>query len=167
DQMYDVLCESSTRILNFGDNIDAWLTPPPLFERYLMPVYRRRCEQLHAAGKFTHIHMDGALGALLPYLADLPQHGIEAPTPLPQGDVELETMCDAMGDKIMLDGIPCVHFLPDFPVGDLEECVERLLELQGPRLILGISDEISPPGDIERVRHVAGMIEHSGGEVGP
>jgi hypothetical protein len=99
--------------------------------------------------------MDGALKPLLPYLSKLPQHGIEAPTPLPQGDVELEELCEAMGEKIILDGIPCVHFLPDFPRGELEECVERLLELQAPRLILGISDEISPPGDIERVRYVS------------
>ncbi len=162
DQLFEVLCESPTRIINFGDNIDAWLTPPPLFERYLMPIYERRCEQLHAAGKFTHIHMDGALKPLLPYLAKLPQHGIEAPTPLPQGDVELEELCDAMGDKIMLDGVPCVHFLPNFPLAELEECVEKLLELQAPRLIIGISDEISPPGDIERVRHVAEMVARRG-----
>jgi uroporphyrinogen-III decarboxylase len=162
DQMFDVLCDSPVQILNFGDNIDGWLTPPPLFERYLIPIYERRCEQLHAAGKFTHIHMDGALKPLLPYLADLPQHGIEAPTPLPQGDVELEELCEAMGDKIMLDGIPCVHFLPNFPVNELEECVETLLDLQGPRLILGISDEISPPGDIERVRMVTEMVQGSG-----
>lgn len=162
DQMFEVLCDSPTRILNFGDNIDGWLTPPPLFERYLVPLYEKRCEQLHAAGKFTHIHMDGALKPLLPWLSRLPQHGIEAPTPLPQGDVELEALCDAMGGGIMLDGIPCVHFLPDFPVAELEECVETLLELQGPRLILGISDEISPPGDIERVRLVTEMVEGSG-----
>lgn len=162
DPMFDVLCESPVEILNFGDNIDAWLTPPPLFERYLLPVYERRCEQLHGAGKFTHIHMDGALEPLLPYLAALPQHGIEAPTPLPQGDVELEALCEAMGENVMLDGVPCVHFLPGFPLEELEECVETLLELQGPRLILGISDEISPPGDIERVRRVAEMVDAGG-----
>lgn len=158
DQLFDALGASPARIINFGDNIDAWLTPPPLFERYLLPIYERRCEQLHAAGKFTHIHMDGALGPLLPYLARLPQHGIEAPTPLPQGDVELEQLCEAMGEKIMLDGIPCVYFLPEFPTHELEEFTLRLLELQSPRLILGISDEISPPGEIERVRRVGEIV---------
>jgi hypothetical protein len=159
DQLFDALCASPARIINFGDNIDAWLTPPPLFERYLLPIYERRCEQLHAAGKFTHIHMDGALGPMLPYLARMPQHGIEAPTPLPQGDVELEQLCDAMGDKIMLDGIPCLYFLPGYAIEELEAFTLRLLELQAPRLILGISDEISPPGDIERVRRVGEIVE--------
>ncbi|MGD9496103.1 MAG: hypothetical protein AB7Y46_07320 [Armatimonadota bacterium] len=158
DQLFEVLCASPTRILNFGDNIDGWLTPPPLFERYLMPVYERRCEQLHAAGKYTHIHMDGALKPLLPYLARLPQHGIEAPTPLPQGDVTLQELRDAFGDKVMLDGIPCVCFLPGTPLQELEQMTLSLLELFAPKLILGISDEISPPGEIERVRLVTEIV---------
>ncbi len=158
DQLFEVLCASPTRILNFGDNIDAWLTPPPLFERHLMPVYERRCEQLHAAGKFTHIHMDGALRDLLPFLSRLPHHGIEAPTPLPQGDVTLEELRDAFGDKIMLDGITCVHFLPQFTETELVEFTVRLLDLFAPNVILGISDEISPPGDIERVRLVSEVV---------
>lgn len=164
DRLFEVLCASPAPIVSFGDNIDAWLTPPPLFERYLLPIYERRCEQLHAAGKFTHIHMDGALEPLLPYLSRMPQHGIEAPTPLPQGDVELEQLCDAMGEKIMLDGIPCLYFLPEFALSELEDFTLRLLELQAPRLILGISDEISPPGEIERVRLVSEMVEQWSGQ---
>ncbi|MEA3403007.1 MAG: uroporphyrinogen decarboxylase family protein [Armatimonadota bacterium] len=159
DQLFDVLCASPVRIINFGDNIDGWLTPPPLFERYLMPVYERRCEQLHAAGKFTHIHMDGALKPLLPYLSRLPQHGIEAPTPLPQGDVTPQELRDAMGEKILLDGIPCVNFLPEHTVAELEEMTLTLLDLFAPNVILGISDEISPPGEIERVRLVTEMVQ--------
>lgn len=162
DQMFEVLCASPVQVLNFGDNIDGWLTPPPLFERYLMPVYERRTEQLHAAGKFVHIHMDGALQPLLPFLPRLPQDGIEAPTPLPQGDVELEELCAAMAGKVMLDGIPCLYFLPDWPLQDLETCVLRLLELQAPRLILGVSDEPSPPADIERIRFVTELVRGAG-----
>lgn len=158
DRLFEVLCASPVQILNFGDNIDAWLTPPPLFERYLLPLYERRCEQLHAAGKFTHIHMDGALKPLLPLLSRLPQHGIEAPTPLPQGDVTVSELRDAFGDKILLDGIPCTSFLPGTPVRELEEITLQILDLFAPNLILGISDEISPPGDIERVRMVTEIV---------
>jgi len=158
DQLFDVLAASPVRILNFGDNIDSFLTPPPLFERYLMPVYERRCEQLHGAGKFTHIHMDGNLKPLLPLLSRLPQHGIEAPTPLPQGDVTAEELREAMGEKLMIDGVTCLHFLPSYTYGELEEAVLELVELFAPRCILGISDEISPPGDIEKVRFVAELV---------
>ena len=158
DHLFEMLCASPVQILNFGDNIDAFLSPPPLFERYLMPHYERRCEQLHAAGKFTHIHMDGHLKPLLPLLSKLPQHAIEAPTPLPQGDVTCEELAEAMGEKIMIDGITCLHFLPQYSYQELEEFALRLLELFSPRCILGISDEISPPGDIEKVRFVSEIV---------
>jgi len=159
DHLFDALAASPVQILNFGDNIDAFLTPPPLFERYLMPVYERRCEQLHAAGKFTHIHMDGNLRPLLPLLSRLPQHGIEAPTPLPQGDVTCEELAEAMGGKIMIDGVTCLHFLPQYSYEELAEFVLRLVDLFAPGCILGISDEISPPGDIEKVRMVSEIVE--------
>jgi hypothetical protein len=159
DQLFEVLCDSPVQILNFGDNIDAFLTPPPLFERYLLPHYERRCEQLRGAGKFTHIHMDGHLRPLLPLLSRLPQDGIEAPTPLPQGDVTPEELREAVGDKIILDGLTCLHFLPEYSYQELEEFTLRLLDLFAPNVILGISDEISPPGDIEKIRLVTEIVE--------
>jgi hypothetical protein len=38
------------------------------------------------------------------------------------------------------------------------ECVRELVDRFYPRLILGISDEIPPDGDIERVRRVGEMV---------
>ena len=61
---------------------------------------------------------------------------------------------------ILLDGIPALHFMPDqYPVERLVEGVNRVVELFYPRLILGISDEIPPDGDIERVRLVGELVQ--------
>jgi len=38
------------------------------------------------------------------------------------------------------------------------ECVHRLIDLFAPRLVLGISDELSSNGDIERVRLVGEIV---------
>jgi hypothetical protein len=45
-----------------------------------------------------------------------------------------------------------------YPRELLIECARRAVELFHPRLILGISDEIPPDGDIERVRMVGEMM---------
>jgi len=95
---------------------------------------------------------------LLKYLKDLPFDGIEALTPLPQGDVSIEEMKDAIGDKILLDGIPAIMFLPGYPLKEFEDFVKRIIELFYPRLILGASDEVPPPADIERVRIVSEIV---------
>jgi len=66
------------------------MDPPPIWRAHLAPYYRRRVAQLQAAGKWVHIHVDGAMKPLLPHLRDCPWDGIEAATPLPQGDVTLD-----------------------------------------------------------------------------
>jgi hypothetical protein len=59
----------------------------------------------------------------------------------------------------ILDGIPALYFLPSYTVGPLVTCVKRLIEMFYPRLVLGISDEIPPDGDIERVRLVGELVK--------
>ncbi len=171
DELFEVLARCPVKILNFGENIDGRFDSPRIYEEYLLPYYRKRVKALHQAGKFCHIHMDGALKPLLPFLQDAGFDGIEGATPLPQGDVTLEELKEAMGNLVLLDGIPMLFFLPEYPVEELLEYTEKVLHLFAPRLILGISDEISPPGDIERVKMVTDLVKdwnqsHRGGENG-
>lgn len=158
DIMYDVLCKAPIDVLNFGENIDAFMDPPPTWRKLLLPYWEKRVAQLQAAGKKTHIHIDGAMKPLIKLIRQSPFDAIEACTPVPQGDVTLEEIKEALGDKVLLDGIPAIFFLPMYPVEQLVECTRRAVELFHPRLILGISDEIPPDGDIERVRMVGEMV---------
>ncbi len=158
DALYDLLCQCPVQILNLGENIDAHMNPPPIWRRHLLPYYQKRCAQLHAAGKFVHIHIDGAMRPLLSELVDGPWDGIEAATPLPQGDVTLEEIKAAVGDRVLLDGIPAIGFLPSYPYEALLACVKRVVDLFHPRLVLGISDELPPDGDIERVRRIGELV---------
>jgi hypothetical protein len=165
NRLYEVLCGCPVPILNFGENIDSHLDPPSIFREHLLPHYCRRTEQLHGAGKCVHIHIDGAMRPLLSHLRDCCWDGIEAATPLPQGDVTLEELKEALGDLVLLDGIPAVYFLPTYPLELLTSCVRRIVDLFYPRLVLGISDEIPPDGDIERVRVVGELVEELSGDM--
>ena len=159
DKMYEVILDSPLRILNFGENIDANIDSPRLFEKYLIPYYKKRVNQIHKRGKFCHIHMDGSLKALLPLINESGFDGIEAATPLPQGHVTLEELNDALGDTILLDGIPAILFLPQYSDDEIGAFATKLLELFSPNLILGVSDELPPPGDIEKVRLVSRLVQ--------
>lgn len=155
EYVLDMLCECPIEIVNFGDNVHQAMCPPPLFERWVQPQYLRRNERLRDAGKQTYPHWDGDCGLLLPYARDCGFVGYEAITPVPQGDVTLEEVREALGDDlVLLDGIPCTDFLPATPVESLIENTHKCIDLFAPNLVLGISDEISPVGDIERVRLV-------------
>jgi len=160
ERLIDVINASPVNIINFGENIHAATLSPKLFEKYHLPACQRRCERLHAAGKFVCAHWDGNCGPLLPYAQQTGLDGIEAITPQPQGDVEIAQIKEALGDEMfLLDGIPAVYFDDVFALDVLEQCVHELIELFAPRLVLGISDEISSTGDIERVRFVGDIVE--------
>ena len=159
EAMYQVICSSPTRLFNFGENIDAHMDPPSIWRKYLLPHYQKRCDQLHAAGIKTSIHIDGAMKPLLKDIPNCPTTGIEACTPLPQGDVTLEQIKQALGERVMEDGIPAVYFLPYFPVEELVACTKKIVEMFYPHLALGISDEIPPDGDIERVRMIGELVQ--------
>jgi hypothetical protein len=165
DPLYEQLCGfDEAHIINFGENVDARLVPRAHFEEYLIPFYARRGGQLREAGKKLTIHLDGSLAPLLPVLSDIPVDGLEALTPHPQGDVTIEEIHGNMGDKILLDGIPAVLFLAEFPVEHLQACVEDLVNRFAPRLVLGISDELpmgAGPEAVERMEWVARYCERA------
>jgi uroporphyrinogen-III decarboxylase len=159
DRMYNLICAHQVPIFNLGDNIDHHMDSPRIWRKYLAPNYERRCAQLHAAGIHTSIHVDGAMKRLLGELAHSPFESVEACTPLPQGDVTLEEIKAALGERILLDGIPAIFFLPSFPLEELKACTEEVVRLFHPRLILGVSDEVPPDSDIERVRMVGEWVQ--------
>jgi hypothetical protein len=160
DRLIDVLNASPIEIVNFGENVHAGTLSPDFFLKYHLPECRRRCDRLHEAGKFVTSHWDGDTGPLLPYARETGLDGIEAITPKPQGDVTLEQIKEGLGDEMFLvDGIPAVYFDDTYPVETLIETTERLIDLFAPRLVLGISDEISSTGDIERVRIVGNIVD--------
>ena len=159
EPMLKVVLESPVPIINFGDNVDHHFLPPNLFERYVLPEYQRRADLFRAQGKFTHAHWDGSIKLLLPYAQQTRLDGIEALTPIPQGDVTLQEMKEGLGDMVLLDGIPMTSFLPSEPLEEVERTARDCIEMFSPNLVLGVSDEPSPVCDIERVRLVAEILK--------
>jgi hypothetical protein len=166
DPLYTQIAASRrVQIINFGENIHEALFSPRYFERYLVPWWEKRSNQLRQAGIFTHVHIDGYFKSILKYLRHLPFDGLEALTPLPQGDVTLEEMKEHIGDKVLLDGIPAVLFMDTFSRDELMEMTEMIVELFSPRLVLGVSDEVPEGCDqeaIERVRLISQWCQNHG-----
>ncbi len=159
DRMIDVINVSPIDIINFGDNLHCETLPPHLFKKYVLPSYLRRCEKLHRAGKFISSHWDGDTKTLLPLAKETGLDAIEAITPVPQGDVTLEETKAALGDMFLLDGVPAILFNDYYSVVELVDTTKKVIDLFAPRLVLGISDEMSSMGDIERVRIVADIVD--------
>jgi hypothetical protein len=126
----------------------------------MIPRWQRIAARLHAAGRFVHTHWDGHSRLMLPYLQETHLDGVEALTPAPMGDITLEEIKKAVGDRMVtLDLLPVIDFLPNHRTEDLLEFARRAIEMFAPRLILGISDEISEVGEIEKVEAVTELVD--------
>lgn len=155
-----MLCDCPVEIINFGGHGDSRLLSPQMLEAYMIDICQEWNDALHAAGKFTYSHWDGATKALLPYVKELGFTAIEAITPEPQGDVTIPEMKAALGEHTMLvDGIAAILFDERYSLQQLGDQARELIDAFAPRLILGISDEISYTGDIERIRYIQEIVD--------
>lgn len=160
DRMIDAALQLPCKIFNLGDHATNEFTPPPILKRYLMPRWQHISDRLHASGRFVHTHWDGNSALMLPYLLDTRLDGVEALTPEPMGDMTLEQIKNAVQDKmVVLDLIRAIDFLPNFPVKEMLDFAKRVIDMFAPKLILGISDEISQVGEIEKVEAISELVD--------
>ena len=160
DRFLDAALQVPCRIFNLGDHATNEFTPPPILKKYLMPRWQRIADRLHAAGRFVHTHWDGNSRHMLPYLRETRLDGVEALTPEPMGDMTLEMIKEAVGDHIVcLDLIRAIDFLPNFPLAELLDFARKAIDMFAPRLILGVSDEISQVGEIEKIEAISKLVD--------
>lgn len=106
EALYDIVAASPAPIVWCGDNIDALIVNPRLYERYCLPVYQRQADVYHPAGKRIAVHMDGRLKALKELIAATPVDIVEAFHPEPMGDLALDEALQAWSDKAIWVGFP-------------------------------------------------------------
>lgn len=161
DRMLDEIFKLPCRLFNLGDHTTNEFTPPPIIERYCLRRWQKISRRMTEHGCFVHSHWDGNSRHILRYLKPSGLHAVEALTPEPMGDMTLEMIKEAVGDEIVvLDLIPAIFFLPNHPMNDLLEFTRRVIDMFAPRLILGVSDEISQVGEIEKIEAVGELVDN-------
>lgn len=149
------------KVVTIGDNLDVFLISPRLFEKYCLEYYLQFCEKMHKAGKFVLVHADGRLKGLLPLIRQSGVDGVEAVTFKPVGDVTLEEVHRIFKDELVLvDGLPYNLFLRETCINELKKMTIKVVSAFSPRLILGVSDELPPDGEIERIKFVSELLNH-------
>ena len=163
ERFLKVMAASPLEWLNYGDNLHCKILPEAYFLKYVVPEYEKRRDiiERNSGGKkkFLFSHFDGDVKQYLPHMKHCFLDGIEAITPLPQGDVTVEEIKEGLGDEVFLiDGIAALLFNHTYPLEALRDQANRLLELFEGQLVLGISDEFPSDGDLARIEYVTEMV---------
>jgi hypothetical protein len=91
---------------------------------------------------------------------------IEALTPAPAGDLEIEKWAECSGNSrtILWGGLPGIFFTGLVSDEDFDAHVRHVLEVMRsePRYVLGVADQVPPDGLERRVRRVRELVEEYG-----
>ncbi|MFQ6132937.1 MAG: uroporphyrinogen decarboxylase family protein [Armatimonadota bacterium] len=162
DPIYDIICHSPAPLVYIPDNITAEVVNPTLFEKYYTPYYQKRHQQIHAAGKYTFVHVDGTMRGVLERMAATGADCAQSLTPAPVGDVPVGEMRALAGpDLILWGGVPAAYFSEIYPEQALADIVMECIQhhLEPGNFILGVCDQVPPDGDIRRVKLVSDLVE--------
>ncbi len=160
-RIVDIMAASPAPLVEFCDNLSGDVATG-LFARYHTDYYREGNRRLHAAGKHTLTHVDGALQGIIPLVAAAGVDAAEAVTPKPCGDVAVADLRELAGpDLILFGGMPGAMFAPPFKADDLRRQLEEILEhhWDDGKFILGSADQVPPDGDMKLVRAIGEWCE--------
>jgi len=171
DAMLDALMACSAEVVFWGANYDHDTTWPPFFEEEILPGLRRVADRSHDAGKLLMTHTDGESRHLLDLF---PRCGFdvgESVCPSPMTSCTLREFRQGFGPSTtVFGGIPCVVLIDAVtPQADFEAYMDELFsELgSGARVILGVSDNVPPEVNLDRLEQVKCWVDAFGPVVAP
>lgn len=165
EPVLEAVARAAPPLVHFADNLSGD-TLGGYYEEYLRPVHEHRLSVLHAAGTRCAVHLDGTAKGLLSQVVDAGFDAVEALTPMPGGDLPVESMREEAGsDAVVLwGGVPGILFAPPFTWGQVAAHVRRVLAAwRGTPFALGVADQVPPDGDIGYCARIADLIREEGG----
>ena len=166
DAMLEASLACSAEAILWGANYDHDTTWPPFFEQQIMPGLQRVSRRCHDAGKLLLTHTDGESRHLLPLF---PRCGFdvgESVCTAPMTSCTLKEFREGFGpNATVFGGIPCVVLMDQVTTqAEFEAHMDALFaELgTGARLILGVSDNVPPQVNLDRLDQIKRWIKAFG-----
>jgi hypothetical protein len=164
-QIQQVVLDSPAKLILQGEHFDSQMTPPYLFEKYMLPYFQPFAQRLHERGKVLACHADADTSLLLDLIVEAGFDMAECFVTAPMVPVTLEQARAAFGaDVIIWGGIPSVMLCD--PVSDqaFEEYVRDLFRTIAPgdAFILGVADNVMAEARLERIERVSEMVQACG-----
>lgn len=163
ERMLAAVAASPAEVVLWGGNYDRDVTWPPFFDSEIAPWLRRVGAVLGEAGKVLLCHTDGENEGLTEGYVRAGFDVAESVCPAPMTGVALGSLRERMGPAICIwGGVPSVMLLRDsVSDADFDSWLARLT-VESARtdddlspLILGVSDNVPPDADLDRLRAIA------------
>lgn len=157
-----VVTECPADCIMVPDNLSSEMVGGSIYDTYIKPIHEDWTEQIRNAGKKSYVHLDGTLNPLLRKLSYAGFDIIEAVTPCPVGDIELDDLRDFVKpETIIWGGIPGGFFTEQLSDAQFDDWVKRVLNLMrnNNRFVMGVADQVVPGSSFERIKRVSELVE--------
>ncbi len=163
--VWKLMLDSPARLLMHGHHLSSQMTPPSLFERYILPYYEELSPQLRARGKVLALHADNDTRMIFSHIERAGFGMAECFATHPMVPTTLAEARAAWGDRVIIwGGVPSVILEAPYRDEQFEAFMDDLFRTIAPgkAFILGIADNAMPGSDIERIRRITQLVNQRG-----
>ncbi|MBI3911687.1 MAG: hypothetical protein HY320_12250 [Armatimonadetes bacterium] len=159
--IWKVIADSPARLILHGVHFSSQMTPPPVFERFILPYYQELSPLLRARGKTLCLHGDNDTGRILRHIEWAGYGMVECLVTHPMVPTTLEEVRAAWGNRVIIwGGVPSTILEDLYTEEAFEAYMEQLFRTIAPgdAFILGVADNVMPGAKIERIRRITQMV---------
>ena len=159
------MLDSPARLLMHGHHLSSQMTPPPLFERHILPYYEELAPKLRARGKTLALHADNDTRHIFWQIERAGFGMVECFVTQPMVETTLAEARAAWGDRVIIwGGVPAVILEDPFTDEQFEQYMDDLFRTIAPgaAFILGIADNAMPGSKIERIKRITEIVKQRG-----
>lgn len=162
-QGYRILADGPADVISTGDNMDGTTISPSIFQQYAIPFYREAKKIFAEKGKIFEGHWCGRTQTLLSLVPGCGLDVVEAIVTKPMADITLQDALEILqGEVVLQGGIPSVLVCNEGTdkQGFIDYIQQNICPLKGKTgFLLGMSDNVPPNADFERIEMVAELIK--------
>ena len=165
EKHWPVLANSPAMLLLHGVHHSSSFTPPPLYEKYILPYYQEFIPRMHAAGRYVALHGDNDVSQIASLVEQSGYDMVECLVTEPMVPFSLEQARETWDTRVVIHGgLPSTLLSPSTSEDDFRAYVYRLFDIIAPgdAFILGVSDNVMPDSLIDRVAWVSEAVEERG-----
>jgi hypothetical protein len=165
ERLWPVIAESPARLIMNGYHLSSHMTPPHLFEKYILPYYEQSIPYLHDHGKWAAMHADDDVSCILELIERAGWDMVDCLVTEPMVPLTLAQAREAWGDRVIISGgLPAVLLLPEVPEDEFRAYVDNLFQVIAPgdAFVLGVADNVMPNSVIDRIAWVSEQVERRG-----
>jgi hypothetical protein len=163
--VWNLIADSPARLILHGVHFSSQMTPPPIFERFVLPYYQELSALLHSRDKTLCLHGDNDTRQILGHIERAGYDMVECFVTHPMVPTTLAEARAAWGNRVIIwGGVPSAILEEPYTEEQFEAYVKELFctIAPGEAFILGVADNVMPGSKIERVRRITEMVEERG-----